>query len=435
MKIITPYEEYNLFLHIKNLKIYFEDKINQYLNIPIPNSNSYEFIGRFLLFQSYKEFNCMSLNGLIKYPFIGEWKQYANKLILQILLKYHIKSKNICNKKRELKSFLDKEIFYLYLNGKDNIINPIKINNIHQEIKNIKTHDQFYTLSFNIINILEYHYMEILKKIYEDIETFLSTYKINSYSNIKLDFSGKVYIDYQDYLVKINKLDDCVKIIYQNDILSLSHRRYQLLKDNYNGDPYKFKQRLYVMLRRYNTFMLNNTKNNLSSMHSAIQPQIYNTFNIKAELFSSPLNFYLNEYYSAFEDTDIYFGSKGSFFDRGFPKEGNYLANPPYELSFMEKTYEQIEKILRISDKTKNLVIILSVPYWKTPKPKFITKCENSQYLDKKILFQKKDHYYIKGNDFSDNNSDKKKFKSPFETAFFIFKNNDSQYNFPDKII
>ena len=52
-------------------------------------------------------------------------------------------------------------------------------------------------------------------------------------------------------------------------------------------------------------------------------------FGASAECFASPLNHHYAHYFSAFPDTDRWFGSRGSFFEN-FPKEGSFECNPPF---------------------------------------------------------------------------------------------------------
>ena len=53
---------------------------------------------------------------------------------------------------------------------------------------------------------------------------------------------------------------------------------------------------------------------------------------VTAECFASPLNATMATYFSAFPDTDSYFGSCGSFFSV-VPATGSYEANPPFDVT------------------------------------------------------------------------------------------------------
>lgn len=64
---------------------------------------------------------------------------------------------------------------------------------------------------------------------------------------------------------------------------------------------------------------------------------------MNGECFASPMNCFMKEnYYSAFNDTDKYFGSNGSFFDNSI-KEGSFEANPPFIPELMVGMVDHME--------------------------------------------------------------------------------------------
>ena len=73
-------------------------------------------------------------------------------------------------------------------------------------------------------------------------------------------------------------------------------------------------------------------------------------YSVCQECFASPLNCYFSRFCSAFPDTDVYFGSQGSFFDFE-PDEGSFECGPPYTVEVMDKTADRIHELLTKSDK------------------------------------------------------------------------------------
>ena len=88
--------------------------------------------------------------------------------------------------------------------------------------------------------------------------------------------------------------------------------------------------------------------------------------NIDFEFFASPLNvdetrMKTKSFCSAFPDTDVYFGSRGSFFFASPPAGSTCSFNPPYLLSAMNAA---AERVLRLLETVPNLRVVCFLPGW-----------------------------------------------------------------------
>mmetsp|Transcript_17545 Transcript_17545/g.53144 ORF Transcript_17545/g.53144 Transcript_17545/m.53144 type:complete len:447 (-) Transcript_17545:22-1362(-) len=131
-----------------------------------------------------------------------------------------------------------------------------------------------------------------------------------------------------------------------------------------------FGRRLYVMLRRYVTFIgLDPSEEGLrgGNMHAAAPEPVFawlkRELGVRCELFASPLNCYFPRFFSAFPDTDAAFGSLGSFFQAGSLPEGSYEVGPPYTEEVLELTARRLLALLQAAGGLA-LSFVLFVPDW-----------------------------------------------------------------------
>ena len=147
-----------------------------------------------------------------------------------------------------------------------------------------------------------------------------------------------------DSIHKIKNLDH-LDVIKQSDHYEIRYRdaKFKLTKFHHNkvkqlfdihnpNNLSGFKEKLYCLVSRYQTFFkYNEYKNEGHGMQAALPDQVFKVlhdeFGVTQEMFASPFNCYFKRYCSAFADTDSCFGSNGSFFDYE-PAEGClYLHN------------------------------------------------------------------------------------------------------------
>jgi hypothetical protein len=114
----------------------------------------------------------------------------------------------------------------------------------------------------------------------------------------------------------------------------------------------------------------------------------------KTELFASPLNHCLDNYYSLFP-IDKLFNSRGNFFtapEKDF-KSGTFQVNPPFIDSLFTKTTIKILKLLKIADDNNaELTFIYIMPKWESFNT--YNMLLESPYCIKNISLKANRHYY-----------------------------------------
>lgn len=84
---------------------------------------------------------------------------------------------------------------------------------------------------------------------------------------------------------------------------------------------------------------------------------------VSTELFASPLNHFCGTYFSAFPDTDRYFGSRGNFFSHTKILEGSYECNPPFVEEIMLPLVLRVISWMEEADaKGKRLTVAFILP-------------------------------------------------------------------------
>jgi len=173
-----------------------------------------------------------------------------------------------------------------------------------------------------------------------------------------------------------------------------------------------FRRRLYVMLRRYVTFIgLDPSEAGLvgGNMHAAAPEKVFvwlrEQLGVRCELFASPLNCYFSHFCSAFPDVDAPFGSLGSFFDADFVREGSYEVGPPYTEEVLELTSRRLLQLFR-NPSAGPLSFVLFVPDWPgaggleiLDGPEFAS-FRRSQHGGPFVLARGRDHHYVSGIQF-----------------------------------
>ena len=157
---------------------------------------------------------------------------------------------------------------------------------------------------------------------------------------------------------------DNYMISYKNYKKNINFNRYYNLLKNYEK-PFPYD--LIKMLLRYSIF---NTSSQQWSIGDNLYYQINEIFDVDFEMFASPLNFNLNIFCSIFPDTDMIFGSIGSFYNiqpefllnkciRGV------IYNPPYIPSLLDTTIQIcINLLYKMEKMNKEFTIISFLPNW-----------------------------------------------------------------------
>ncbi len=187
------------------------------------------------------------------------------------------------------------------------------------------------------------------------------------------DYHAKVYLNF-DHYIKLSKM-------------------YERTGSN----PAELNIRLFCLVSRYEIY-----SGNTSGLQGAIPPYIFSALNhllgIDTECFASPLNCCLeNSYFSAFYDTDRYFGSKGTFFGKNYKsinveEGGKYEVNPPFINCIMDLVVKLIHEALM---NYKQLMFFIIVPSWTDAE--FYEGLMSSKYLRCSGILESKKHEYVDG--------------------------------------
>ena len=102
-----------------------------------------------------------------------------------------------------------------------------------------------------------------------------------------------------------------------------------------------------------------------ASIPETVFADLQATFRITFECFASPLNAYLPNFCSAFPDTDLAFGSCGSFFNFE-PREGSFQVHPPASEEVMLAAADHVLKLLEHPE-AGALSFVCIMPLWEDP--------------------------------------------------------------------
>lgn len=182
------------------------------------------------------------------------------------------------------------------------------------------------------------------------------------------------------------------------------HLEFKLTTYSYNklkrihksDDNDEFKLNLIRLLMRYTT-MTKIAPGYSGGCPPALFNYLSQELGVTCELFASPLNFTLDNYCSAYDDTDIPFGSRGNFFENVhqlLKDGGRFEANPPFTEEYLASASEIF---LQASTRYQEVPITIFYihPNW-SDMTTFIA-LEGSPILTKKIHFSKNKHYYKSG--------------------------------------
>lgn len=85
---------------------------------------------------------------------------------------------------------------------------------------------------------------------------------------------------------------------------------------------------------------------------------LHRELQIDHECYASPLNRNLSTFCSVFEDTDRFFGSRGSFYDF-LPESGCFECNPPFDQASVQACFRHVAKILSHSSGPLCIVVVI----------------------------------------------------------------------------
>lgn len=196
----------------------------------------------------------------------------------------------------------------------------------------------------------------------------------------------------------------CTTLRNQNVVYDIKLTRVEMLKAQFELSKSRrteasvnreFHEVVWCMLHRYQSLF--GPGGIGSGWHLATPVEVMevlkDTFHVQHECFASPLNFFFPTYCSVFPDTDVCFGSSGTFSDMSFEDGGSFQAGPPYNLNIMQKMVSRFHEALDTISKPLSFVCV--VPDWEGSKPIEDLKC--SKYNRASLSLAKEEHYYLCG--------------------------------------
>ena len=200
-------------------------------------------------------------------------------------------------------------------------------------------------------------------------------------------------------------------IVYQEERFRITEVKYKRLLDLYQEnfvkrmgfdfDENAFRSHLFSLVCRYESYFESSLQSNegygmQAALNNSTFAKLVKLFDVEAEMFASPLNCYFFKYCSAFLDTDIYFGSMGSFFQFKPKSGGSFACNPPFTEELIEKMADRIDFVLS-SYKEAPLSFIVFSPEWLDPPTPGLVKMDKSKFLRVSLSLPANEHTYVTG--------------------------------------
>lgn len=185
-----------------------------------------------------------------------------------------------------------------------------------------------------------------------------------------------------------------------------------------------FNRRVFCLLERYRalggpTYQCSVTQQTFEVLRRE--------FGVTKECFASPLNRNAAVYWSAFADTDRFFGSHGSFYtalSSALVQEGgSFYANPPFVEEHMQLLQEQVALILELPVAVTFAVIL---PTW-TDNASY-EWMRKSRHTKLHVVLQPNRHEYVDGNQHT---NARKTMLARFSSSCFILQNSLGSAQFP----
>lgn len=185
-----------------------------------------------------------------------------------------------------------------------------------------------------------------------------------------------------------------------------------------------FNRRVFCLLWRYSalggpTYQCSITQKSFDVLRT--------DFGVTKECFASPFNKNTAVYWSAFADTDRFFGSHGSFYtalNSALVQEGgSFYANPPFVEEHMQLLQEQVELILELPVAVTFAVIL---PTW-TDNASF-EWMRKSRHTKLHVVLQPNLHKYVDGNQHTNGYRTS---LARFSSSCFILQNSLGSAQFP----
>jgi len=233
--------------------------------------------------------------------------------------------------------------------------------------------------------------------------------------------------------VSLIQQENNYRSIWQNEVVPISSPHLYTLRRLYgkyvgeDGDETLFQRRLFCCLKRYDalggpTYQCSVTNTTFCALEAE--------FGCAKECFASPFNHNAALYWSAFPDTDRFFGSQGDFFrslDSSLVQEGGFFyANPPFVEEYLERLREAVERVLALQTAVTFAVVL---PTWTdTPCYKWMQRNELTRVH---LVLAAGEHEYVDGRQQINTTRWRKRHVSPFSSTLFILQNKEASIRCP----
>ncbi|QSS97409.1 CTD-interacting factor [Psychroflexus sp. ALD_RP9] len=199
--------------------------------------------------------------------------------------------------------------------------------------------------------------------------------------NIKNLIDGFKYTEIKPSKVEFESILDIIKITKKDarntneisisaDDNSLKIEDFKLSRNQYVDKAINYVSKKYDLIKAYESTLiaaLRYASIYAKTRHIGPPQDVYDLFfnwGIRNEGFASPFNARLLgkddcKFYSLFKETDLIFGSEGSFFNQDKPKNpGHWSLDPPFTSEIIELTETKLEKWIKLYPDISFLLII-----------------------------------------------------------------------------
>lgn len=337
---------------------------------------------------------------------------------------------NLSNLRKKCESFLLKEL-------------DIQLNKIFKELNEIS--------NLNLNEIYNQHsslYKENNIKILTEPPAFKQNRKVIDYPLLICTPSLPLEIPVLEH----DTFNSFTYLIYNNERLIIKTDYFvkleQLYKHNCKDDEHRlqlFLARVWCLLKRYqilNEDTLEYVEENsnppdIYSQSNLSDYQLYTLnpnvieilakqFHVRFEIFSNPFTSFFKQYCSLFEDTDGYFGSRGSFLNYK-ALSGSFLAILPYSNTMTTKCLDHIIKLLSASSEPLMFTIVLPlIKNEKVTVDKILTT--SNQFCKNHFKLAKNSIELRKIIEYKCLNRDEATFKCEYDFFVGFLQNKEAEY-------
>ncbi|KAL4506042.1 hypothetical protein ABPG72_013803 [Tetrahymena utriculariae] len=246
------------------------------------------------------------------------------------------------------------------------------------------------------------------------------SYNINDYNVLLKRYNNRQSFQYDNDKTAQVEANQLFSQQQQNKDFTISNQSSQ--KINYTHKDTIMNQKIFLTLFWYDYIGIQNGQQ--WSLNSEVFDLLKQHLGINTEVFASPFNSNLENYFSLFE-SDKYFGSLGNFNKNYLNIQQSFQANPPFIDNLFTLFASQIMQILELNTQNNREVGCVIVFPWQDNQGYY--QLQNSDYFIDEIELLKNAHYYTDQSSCSS-------IKSKFNTYILILGNNyfkDKYLQFP----